>query len=415
MDFRPLAALHVVAVEHAVAGPLCTRHLADLGATVTKIERLDGGDFAREYDSAVQGWSSYFVWLNQGKRSVALDIRSPAGKTILERLLRTADVFVSNLGPGVIDRLLDWPAIRSANSALIECVISGYGSSGPYAGRKAFDLLIQGEAGITRATGTTAIPAKAGVSVADLAGGSYAVTLILAALLERRRTGLGRRVEVSLFDVMVDWMTPLLLAEQYAGGAPAPAGMHHATIAPYGAYRTGDGELVNVAVQTADQWERFCDRVLQRPDLKDLIEYSTNERRVRVRDRLDQDIDAVFSLLSARELEARLEHADVPWGRVRRLGEVLSHPQLIERGRWVEVALGGNSGATGQVARLVASPLLTAQDSAIGRVPQLGENTTTVLREVGYDDEALQRFRDARVIPGDQGDGGQGTTRRDGE
>jgi crotonobetainyl-CoA:carnitine CoA-transferase CaiB-like acyl-CoA transferase len=218
-------------------------------------------------------------------------------------------------------------------------------------------------------------------------------------LIERRDTGVGRRVQVSLFDVMVDWMTPLLLAEQYAGGAPDPAGLHHATISPYGAYSSADGELVNIAVQTEEQWERFCDCVLKRPELKEVEEYSTNERRSRVRSQLDKEINGIFSLLPASSIEARLEHCDVPWGRVRPLSEVLRHPQLLQRRRWIEVPIGGDAENPGQVARLLASPLLADVDKETGgQVSTLGQDTTSVLREVGYDDTTIQGFFSAGVI-----------------
>jgi len=254
----PLAGLRVVALEQAVAAPLCSRHLADLGADVIKVERVDGGDFSRDYDTYVDGMSSHFVWLNRNKRSLALDLKSEQGKGILLRLLERADVLLSNLAPGALDRLVADEEIAARNPALIRCAISGYGPAGPYQHRKAFDLLVQGEAGVTANTGDPGHPAKPGVSLADLGGGIYATASILAALHQRHATGRGAKLHIAMFDVLVEWMTPLLLAHTEGGVGIEPAGTRHATITPYGPFPTASGPPVNIAVQNERQWVALC-------------------------------------------------------------------------------------------------------------------------------------------------------------
>jgi crotonobetainyl-CoA:carnitine CoA-transferase CaiB-like acyl-CoA transferase len=333
-----LAGIRVVAVEQAVAAPLCSRHLADLGAEVVKVERPPGGDFARAYDSAVRGWSSHFVWLNRGKRSVVLDLKAAGGRAALESLLAEADVLVCNLAPGALDRIIPDDELARLNPRLVRCHLSGYGTSGPYADRKAYDALVQGEAGTIRATGTADQPAKPGVSMADVGGGVYALASILAALYERERTGLGKRLDVSLFGVLLEWMSPLLLAERYAGGAPPPAGLGHASIAPYGPYRCADGADVLVAVQNDGQWRRFCQTALQAPELL-RPELATNGGRVERRDDLEAEIDSRVRRLSSAEFVGRLVAADVPFGRLNTAADVLAHPQAEATGRWTTAAL----------------------------------------------------------------------------
>ncbi len=263
----PLAGIRVLALEQAVAGPLCTRHLADLGADVVKVERRGGGDFARRYDTSVQGLSSYFVWLNRGKRSLTLDLKHSATPEILDRLVARSDVVVQNLGPGAMDRLGLPPALlRQRHPSLIVCSISGYGSGGPYERRKAFDLLLQGETGVIATTGTDEAPAKVGISVGDIGAGVYGAMATLAALYERRATGQGRLVETSLFDALAEWMGYPALFTLYGGEPPARAGVRHATVVPYGSYRCGDGQAVLLAVQTEAQWASFCRGVCYHPE-----------------------------------------------------------------------------------------------------------------------------------------------------
>ena len=381
----PLAGLRVVAVEQAVAGPLCSRHLADLGANVVKVERPGSGDFARRYDTLAHGEATHFVWLNRGKRSVALDLKAPDGRAALRSLLASADVLVSNLGTGALERIVDLDAVRAGNPALVSCAISGYGPDGPYAGRKAFDLLVVGEAGVTLSTGTPESPAKPGVSMADLAGGVYAMAAITAALLERTRTGVGRHVDISLFDVMTEWMTPLLMAEELSGASVPPAGMHHATITPYGPYRSRDGARVNIAVQNDAQWQRLCRKVLRDDALADDPVYATNEQRLRHRSSCEAAVQAGLATLDLLELEQALDAADVPWGRLRTAGEVLTHPQLEQTGRWTTARVPG-----GESVRVIADPFRYRDRRAPAdrEVPAVGAHTAEILAELAQADSA---------------------------
>jgi itaconate CoA-transferase len=372
--------VRVVAIEQAVAAPLCSRHLADLGAEVLKIERPIGGDFARDYDRAVHGWSSHFVWLNRGKRSVALDLKSAAGKEALRALTANADVLVSNLAPGALERIVTDEELAAANPRLIRCYLSGYGTRGPYAHRKAYDALVQGEAGVIRATGTEDHPAKPGVSIADVGGGVYALASILAALYEREQTGRGKRLDVALFDVLLEWMSPLLLAERYADGAPPPAGLGHASIAPYGPCKAADGSEVLIAVQNDGQWQRFCLGVLGDPELADLPEFHNNASRVRHRRKLDAVVEERVAHLSSAELVRRLVEADVPFGRLNTVADVVEHPQASATGRWSRAVL-----PDGTEVLVTTSPLVQTESTLDGSpspVPELGESTAVVLAEI---------------------------------
>ncbi len=377
----PLAATRVVAVEHAVAAPLCSRHLADLGADVIKVEHPDGGDFARSYDDAVLGQSAYFVWANRGKRSLALDLKGAAGRAALEQLLGTADVFLHNLAPGAVDRLgLDARTVSNRWPGLVNCAISGYGASGPYKDRKALDLLIQGESGLLSVTGTPEEPCKVGISVADMCAAMYALSAILAALHARTRTGRGDFIDISMLESMVDWMGAPLYLQMYRGAAPGRAGARHNMIAPYGPYTMGDGTLINLAVQTRAHWENLCRLVLDRPELATDDRFTTNDRRVQHRLQLDGILEQAFSGYSGPSLLERLRRADIPCGEVRTLDGVLAHPALEARGRWTTV-----STAAGSV-RTLASPLRApgaTVDEGPGRVPALGEDTAAILAEIG--------------------------------
>jgi itaconate CoA-transferase len=385
----PLHGVRVVALEQAVAAPLCTRHLADLGADVVKIERPDGGDFARHYDAAVHGESAYFVWLNRGKRSVALDLGSADGRAVFERLLGTADVLVHNLGPGAIERLgFGEDRLRARWPRLISCAISGFGGDGPFRDHKAFDLLVQGESGLVSVTGPPDQPSRVGISIADIAAGMYALASILAALVERQETGTGRALEVAMLDALAEWMAVPALYERYAGGTPRGAALRHPTIAPYGSYETVDGRSILVAVQNDAQWRRFCALVLELPAAADDPRFSSNPRRVANRDELEAMIGDRLGRLDRSSLVARLERADVPFGSVNGVGDLIAHPQLAARGRWIEVATpsgvailprspldgvarGGSAGAAGAAA---PEP---------GPVPSAGEHTAEVLHELG--------------------------------
>jgi itaconate CoA-transferase len=390
-----LRGIRVIAVEQAVAAPLCTRHLADLGAEVIKIERPVGGDFARSYDEAVYGEASHFVWLNRGKRSVVLDLKSETGRQVLRRLLRDADVMVCNLAPGALDRIVSDDELAALNPRLVRCYLSGYGATGPYATRKAYDALVQGEAGTITATGTPETPAKPGVSLADLAGGTYALTAVTAALYARERTGLGKRIDVALFDVLLEWMSPLLLAELHSGSAPQPAGLRHASIVPYGPYTTADGHDVLIAVQNEGQWRRLCRTVLDDPDLLEDPAFASNSARVRHRERTERTVQARLVTLSTAEVIDRLERADVPYAQLNQISDVLVHPQAAATGRWSEATL-----PSGRAVRVVTSPLHREPEPPGGRrVPWLGEHTAEVLRELGLAETEITDLVEQSATP----------------
>ncbi|MGI5129498.1 CaiB/BaiF CoA transferase family protein [Pseudonocardia sp. CA-107938] len=368
MTGSPLDGIIVVACEQAVAAPFATRQLAELGARVIKVERPGSGDFARDYDTAVHGLSSHFVWLNRSKESVALDLKAEAD-TVL-RLLARADVFVQNFAPGAAERLgLGADALRARFPRLVTCSISGYGPDGPYRDAKAYDLLVQAETGVVAVTGTPDEPAKAGIPVADIAAGMYAFSGILAALYERERTGRGRHVEISMFDALVEWMGFPLQYTAGSGSAPQRAGISHAAIAPYGAFAAGDGGEVVLGIQNEREWAAFCAQVLQRPELATDQRFATGAARLANRPALHAAIDAVFAQLTAAEVVARLDAARIANARRREVEDVLDHPQLVARERWTEV-----DSPAGPV-RSLRPPLEPAH---LGPIPALGEHTNAV-------------------------------------
>ncbi len=375
----PLDGILVVACEHAVAGPLATRHLGDLGARVIKVERPDGGDFARAYDTTVGGLSSHFVWLNRGKESVCLDLRDPGSRAAMRSLIARADVFLQNLGPGTAARLgLSSTELRSENPRLITCDISGYGTEGPLHGSKAYDLLIQAEAGLLAITGSELEPAKSGIPVADIAAGMYAFSAVLAALYERERTGSGAGVEVNLFDSLVEWMGYPIYYTRYGGSAPARTGTSHAAIAPYGIVRCGDGGEVMLAVQNDREWREFCTKVMGDQALADDPRFRTGADRVRNRRPLDDLIHERWKNRTSAELVAALEAAEIATARVRSVEEVIKHPQLTERSRWAPVQT-----EVGEIEALKPPIAVTGRESSMGSVPALGEHTKAVLDEFG--------------------------------
>lgn len=317
----------VVSVEHAVAAPYATCKLADAGARVIKVER-PGGDFAREYDRLVHGHSAYFVWINRGKESICLDLKSAEDVAILVNMIEQADVFVQNLGPGTLDRLgIPISALRACNPSLITCSISGYGSEGPARDQKAYDLLIQAETGLAAINGTEDGPARVGVSVCDIAAGMTALQAILQGLYARQRTGQGRDIEVSLFHSMADWMNVPYLQYRYGGKAPQRMGLKHPTIAPYGAFECADGKLVLISIQNNREWQRFCKSVLEAPDLSEKIGWRTNEERVANRPVVDNYVAKCFSDLSRDDAIEKLKGADIAFGRLSDLNDLISHPQ----------------------------------------------------------------------------------------
>jgi itaconate CoA-transferase len=368
-----------VAWEHAVAAPLATRHLADLGADVIKVERPGRGDFARDYDSAVNGLSAHFVWLNRGKRSAVLDLKQPAGRHAFDLLLDRADVFVQNQGPGAAERLgYTYAALQTRNPRLIACAISGYGPDGPHRDRKAYDLLLQGEAGVMALTGTPDDPAKAGISVADIASGMYAFSSVLAALYQRQTTGRGADIQISMLESLVEWVMPAAYVAEYTGRPPARAGRRHSFIVPYGGYRVGDGSSINLAVQNEGQWRRLCDVVLRRPDLADDPRFATNELRLANRAELEPLLESLLAADTRVSAETRLTQADVPFGTVNTLDDVLRHPQLEARARWFDVP-----SPVGDL-RALHHPLnIAGMPRPVGGVPELGQHTQEVLAELG--------------------------------
>jgi crotonobetainyl-CoA:carnitine CoA-transferase CaiB-like acyl-CoA transferase len=373
-----LDGLTVLAIEQAVAAPFATRQLADLGARVIKIER-PGGDFARRYDSAVGGESSYFVWLNRGKESLELDLKSPRAAEIVERLLERSDVFVHNLAPGAIERLGFGAAkLLPRYPRLVCCAISGYGDGGPFRDRKAYDLLIQCEVGLLSVTGTPETPSRVGISVADIAGGMYAFSGVLAALYERERTGRGTSLKVSLFDALAEWMSQPAYYARYGPGAPIRSGGRHATIAPYGPITAADGEVMFLAVQTEVEWEALCGDVLDRPSLAGDPRFATNTDRVAHRDALEAELSIAFGALTAAELAARLESANIATARPNSLAEFAEHPQLAARDRWSDVAIPGGS------MRALRPPLeYDGYRSPMRAVPAAGADTARILNEIG--------------------------------
>jgi itaconate CoA-transferase len=374
----PLAGVRVLSLEQAVAAPLCTQHLLDLGADVVKIERPEIGDFARAYDSAVDGESAWFYWINRGKRSLALDIKHASAGEILGRLLSQADVFIQNLGPGAANRIgLAPKTLRVRYPRLVICSISGYGPDGPYRDRKAYDALLQGETGVIALSGSPDEPVKTGVSVADIATGMYSLSSILAALYRRANDGEGAIIETSLLDSLSQWVAPYVYGYLATGRQPNRYGARHANIVPYGLYATGGGK-VNVAVQNEREWVRFCEAVLREPELVTDSRYSSNERRVRERATLEPHIEATLSALSHEEVVERLESADLPWGDYRDVAGLACHPQLVARGRLLSPDVDGNP-------PVIAHPMnIEGVRHRAGRTPSVGGDTDAVLTEAGY-------------------------------
>jgi itaconate CoA-transferase len=391
---RPLDGITVIALEHAIAAPFCTRQLADHGARVIKIERPGEGDFARSYDERVRGLSSHFIWCNRSKESLTLDLKHPEAAGILEKLLKMADVLVENLAPGSAARLgLSYPALRATNPRLIVCDISGYGSDGPDHHKKAYDLLIQSEAGFLSITGPPEEPCKAGVSIADIAAGTSAYSGILAALIAREKTGQGCRIDVSLFESMVEWMGyPLYYS--FDGAPPPPrAGAAHATIYPYGPFLAGDGRTVMVGLQNEREWIAFCEKVLERPQLATEPRFSSNSRRAAARAELRAIITDAFSTLTAERVIERLDSAQIANGRMNDMQAVWDHHQLKARNRWVDIDT-----PAGKIPALLPPAVPDQYMPRMDPVPALGEHTRAILGELGYDEDSIARLRAESAI-----------------
>ena len=390
----PLEGITVISLEQAVAAPFATRQLADLGARVVKIERPGVGDFARGYDETVKGMASHFVWLNRSKESLTLDLKHAEAKPIIHRLLEHADVFIQNLAPGATERLgLGAEMLLERYRRLIVCDISGYGSSGPYRDKKAYDLLVQCETGLVSVTGTPETPSKVGISIADTAAGIYAFTGILTALYQRERTGRGTVLEISMFEALGEWMGYAAYFAAYGGTPPPRTGASHATIAPYGPFRAGDGKQVNLGLQNEREWALFCTRVLEQPELASDPRFDSNAKRVANREALHALIDAVFSQLTIDQLIARLDQAQIANARMNSMQEFWGHPQLQARERWREV-----NSPVGPLKALLPPVTMRDVEPRMDPIPALGEHTEQILRSLGYKDEQISRLRVEHVI-----------------
>ena len=391
---RPLDGITVIALEHAVAAPFATRQLADLGARVIKIERPKVGDFARDYDATVKGMSSHFVWLSRSKESLTLNLKHSGATQILERLLERADVVIQNLAPGAARRLgLSAESVLPKYPRLIVCDVSGYGDNGPYASRKAYDLLVQAEAGVLSVTGTADTPSKVGISIADIATGMYAYSGILTALYQREKSGKGTRIEVTMLEALTEWMGYPLYYAHFGGTAPARTGPNHAAIVPYGRYETGDGKNIMLGLQNEREWAVFCEKVLLQPKLAKDPRYGSNSRRAAKRSEINALIAEVFATLTAEQLIERLDASGIANARMNTPDEVWEHPQLIARDRWREM-----DSPVGLLATLLPPVTMPDFEARIDAVPALGEHTERILSELSYGSGDIVALRKAGVI-----------------
>ncbi len=393
-SIRPLDGITVVSLEHAIAAPFCTRQLADLGARVIKVERPGVGDFARAYDQRVHGEASHFVWVNRSKESLTLDLKQPAALGVLLDIIASADVLVQNLAPGAAARMgLGYETLHAAHPKLIVCDISGYGEDGPYRDKKAYDLLIQSEAGFLSVTGTPDDPSKAGNSIADIAAGMYAYTNILCALLLRGRTGEGSHIDVSMLESLGEWMGyPMYYA--FEGAAPPPrSAAAHATIYPYGPFPAGDGGTVMLGLQNEREWRVFCDVVLLDAALATDARFDSNARRNANREPLKAQIIATFSTLTTAEVLARLDAAQIANARMNDMAGLWAHPQLQARGRWQTVG-----SPAGDIPALLPPGRNSSFDYRMDAVPAVGQHTEAILREWGRDASAIAALRATKAI-----------------
>jgi itaconate CoA-transferase len=391
---RPLDGITVVSLEHAIAAPFCTRQLADLGARVIKVERPGTGDFARDYDARAKGLSSHFVWVNRSKESITLDLKKPEAMAVLLELLSTADVFVQNLAPGAAAKLgLSDGRLTAANPTLVVCDISGYGKDGPYRDKKAYDLMIQGEAGFLSVTGTPDETCKAGNSIADIAAGMYAFSAVLAALLQRRRTGLGSHIDVSMLECMTEWMGYPMYYAYDGAAAPPRSGNSHATIYPYGQFVAGDGRPVMFGLQNEREWDAFCTKVLRQPDLALDTRFDSNAKRSEHRAELGDMIGTVFASLTAADVVARLDEAQIANARVNNVGSLWSHPQLHARKRFRQVRT-----PAGTLWALVPPASNCSFAPRMDPVPDVGEHNEVVLRKLGRSSAEIARLKASGAI-----------------
>jgi itaconate CoA-transferase len=390
---QPLSGIIVISLEVAVAAPFASRQLADLGARVIKIERPGIGDFARGYDDKAHGLSSHFVWTNRSKESLTLNLKHDSGKEVLSQLLNKADVFIHNLGPGAVDRLgFRSERLRIDFPELIICTISGYGSTGPYRDKKAYDLLIQAEAGLLSITGTAETPSKVGISVADIAAGMYAFSGILSALLARHQTGQGTTIEVSMLEALGEWMGfPMYYT--LGGSSPSRSGSRHASIAPYGPFPSGDDGVVILGIQNEPEWRRFCEIALRRPSLAYDERFNDNMGRVNNRSELREIIETIFKELTLTEVVSRLEQADIANAKMNSLDDFLEHQQLAARQRWGEV-----ESPVGFLPALMPPVIIAGVEPVIKPIPALGEHTDKILMELGYSSLDISELRSDNIV-----------------
>ncbi len=384
----PLEGITVVSLEQAVAAPFATRQLADLGARVIKVERPGVGDFARNYDKTVKGMASHFVWINRSKESLALDLKKEEAKEVLHKLLKDADVFLHNLAPGAVDRLgFSAQELKKNYPQLIICSISGYGTFGPYTNKKAYDLLIQCEAGLVSVTGTEDTPSKAGISIADIAAGMYAYTGILTAIISRYKTGKGAIIEVSMLEALAEWMGYPLYYSAYGDNEPPRTGASHSTIYPYGPFKAGDEKMVFMGIQNEREWVEFCGTVLNNPELASDSLFNSNSERVANKEALKEIIETVFQTMNSTQVIEKLEESRIANARLNTMNELVEHPQLAARNRWREV-----DSPVGKLKALIPPVTSDEVDTVMNPIPAVGEHTDAILVELGFSKEQISKL-----------------------